>query len=197
VRLKPQRLKLYNTLRREHLTYREALEFSRMRKHVPPTGGRRQYPPALTAIVKERRAMWGVYSQMAVNKGWGEWRFKQEWKKLIGGLYENLSKLHKGNFFVVRDVHKKPLKTPRLNPWALYDAKYDELPEDQRWDTPRSWRKALGTKTSFRAVNRYKVRELKKDARFFEDEIRRTGDPDGKFEWKLDGVRYQLKTGEY
>src|SRR3989304_5791664 len=104
-RLKPQRLKLYNTLRQEHLTHREALEFSKMRKHIPPTGGRRQYPPALTAILKERRAMWNVYSRMAVNKGWGSGRFNREWKILIGGLYENLSKKHKGNFFVVRDVH--------------------------------------------------------------------------------------------
>src|SRR3972149_5481468 len=152
IRLKPRRLKLYDTLRREHLTYREALEFSKMRKHIPPTGGRAKYPPALTAIVRERRGMW---------------------KKRVGALYDSLSRIHKGNFFVVRDVHKKPLKTPRLNPWALYDAKYDELPEDQRWDTPRSWRKSLGTDASFRALNRYRVRELKNDAKFFEGGIKR------------------------
>ena len=195
--LKSARMARYNTLRREHLTYREALEFSKMTKHVPPGGGRSsRYPPALVAIVRERRAMWDVYSQMAISKGWGDYRFRREWKILIGGLYENLSRKHKGNFFVVRDVHKKPLKTPRLNPWALYDAKYDDLPEDQRWDTPRSWRKALGTGTSFRAVNRYKVQELKKDIKFFEEKVA-AGDPTGEYGWRLSGARYQLKTGEY
>ena len=167
MRLKPQRLKLYTTLRREHLTYREALEFSKMRKHVPPTGGKAKYPPALTAIVRERRVMWRKFEKEAVPAGWGGTKVSMEWKK-------------RG-----------------LNGWVLYDAKYDELPEDQRWDTPRSWRTALGTKTSFRAVSRYRVRELKKDAQFFESEIKRTGDPDGALKWKLDGVRYQLKTGEY
>ena len=194
--LKSGRLTRYHILREEHLTYREALDFSRMNKHVPPGGGRKRYPPALIAIVKERRQMWKAFQRESVPAGWGETKVAREWKKRVGALYDSLSRMHKGNFFVVKDVHGKAVPK-RISPWALYDAKYDYLPDGQRWDTPRSSRVVLGSTVSFRALNRYKVRELKKDIRFYEDEIKRTGDPDGGFKWKLDGARYQLKTGEY
>ena len=196
--LKPERMARYSILRRvEKLTHREALEFSRMTKHVPPTGGKKQYPPALLSIVKQRRRMWSDFSREAVKEGWSKTRVQAEWKLKVGRTYERLSRVHKGNFFVKQDIHRKPLRTPRLNPWALYDAHYDDLPEDQQWDTPRSSRVALGTQASLRALNRYKVRDIKGNIKFFADKIRETGDPTGEYRWQLDGLRFQLKTGEY
>jgi len=198
-RFKSRRQELYTQLRREHLTYREALEFSKMSKHRPPGAGKRAkavYPPALRRIVRERRVMWQAFDKVAKDKGWGSWRRKQEWKGKVGKLYERLSKRHTGNFFVTKDVHKKQIPR-RINPWALYDAKYDALPDEDKWDTPRSSRKSPQTGVAFRAERRYKEKQLREDIRFLEDEIRRTGDPSGNLESRLLGLQYNLKTGSF
>jgi len=199
MRLKTRRLQLYNQLRQEHLTYREALEFSKMGKHKPPGSGKRAkavYPPALRKVVQERRVMWSSFNKAATDKGWGSWKRTQEWKGKVGDLYDRLSKIHTGNFFVSKNVHGK--KVPRrINPWALYDAKYDDLPDEDKWDTPRSSRRAPQTGVSFKSERRYKEKTLRNDIRLIEDDIRRTGDPSGRMETQLLSLQYNLKTGSF
>ena len=198
-RLKKQRGQLYTALRQEHLTYREALEFSKMGKHKPPSSSKEAkavYPPALRKIVQERRVLWQAFDRVAKDKGWGSWKRKQEWKGRIGELYDRLSKKHTGNFFVDKDVHGR--KVPkRINPWALYDAKYDDLPDEDKWDTPRSSRKSPQTGMTFRAERRYKEKALRTDIGEVEKEIKRTGDPSGRLESQLLQLRYNLKTGSF
>ena len=198
-RFKKQRGQLYTALRQERLTYREALEFSKMGKHKPPgssKGAKAVYPPALRKIVQERRVMWRGFDKAAGEKGWGSWRRKQEWKSKVGELYAGLSKKHTGNFFVSKDVHGK--KVPRrINPWALYDAKYDDLPEEDKWDTPRSHRKNPQTGMTFKAERRYKEKALRTDIREVEKEIKRTGDPSGRMGTQLRSLQYNLKTGSF
>ena len=199
IRLKKQRQQLYTALRQEHLTYREALEFSKMGKHRPPgagKGAKAVYPPALRKIVQERRVMWVSFDKVARDKGWGSWKRKQEWKGKVGGLYDRLSRTHTGNFFVDKNVHGQKIPR-RINPWALYDAKYDDLPEDDRWDTPRSSRKSPQTGVAFKAERRYKEKALREDIRAVQDEIKRTGDTDGRLETQLLSLRYNLKTGSF
>jgi len=198
-KFKPQRQQLYTQLRQEHLTYREALEYSRMSKHRPPGASERAkavYPPALRKIVQERRVMWQAFDRTAKGKGWGNWRRNQEWKGKVGKLYERLSRNHTGNFFVSKNVHGKEVPR-RLNPWALYDAIYDNLPEDDQWDTPRSTRRSGQTGVSFKVERRYKEKALRTDIRYLKDEIRRTGDPSGILESRLLGLQYNLKTGSF
>ena len=197
-RLKSRRAQLYIELRQEHLTYREALEFSRMGKHRPPGSGKSTkavYPPALRKVVQERRVLWRAFDKMAVDKGWGSGKRRQEWKGKVGDLYDRLSKRHTGNFFVSKDVHGKGIPR-RINPWALYDAKYDALPDDDRWDTPRTNRKPKDFK-ELDAQKRYREKALRVDIREVEKEIKRTGDPSGRLETQLLSLRYNLKTGSF
>jgi len=170
-----------------------------MSKHKPPGAGKYAkavYPPALRKIVQERRKMWGQFDREARDKGWGRWGRQQEWKGRIGKLYDGLSKIHTGNFFVSKDVHGKKIPR-RINPWALYDAKYDDLPDEDKWDTPRSSRKSPQTGVSFRAERRYKEKVLREDIRAVQDEIRRTGDPSGRLDSQLSALQYNLKTGSF
>jgi len=196
IRLKPQRLKLYQALRAEHLTYREALEYSRMTKHVPPGGGKPKYPPALGAVVRERRKMWKSFMPEAVDTGWGTPKMRREWHKKVGALYDGLSKRHTGNFFVTKDVHGK--KVPmRISPWALYDATFEKLPAEDQWDTPRTGRHSKDAGVSFQSERRFKEKQLREDIRFYREKIKETGDPKGQYAWQLKGLEFRLKRGDY
>jgi len=198
-RLKTKRLRLYNQLREEHLTYREALEYSKMGKHKPPGSGKRAvavYPPALRRIVQERRVMWLTFDRVAQDKGWGSWKRRQEWKGRVGKMYARLSRLDVGNPFVTKSVHGKPIPK-RINPWALYDSVFRKLPAEDQWDTPRSHRKNPVTGVAFKVEKRYKEKQLRDDIRFYQQRIKETGDPLGEWKWKLDGARYLLRQGNY
>ena len=196
VRLKPQRRKLYTQLREEHLTHREALEFSRLKKHVPPGGGKKQYPPVLTELVKDRRVMWGKFDKEAQDRGWGKTKRVTEWHKRVGELYDGLSKKYTGNFFVQKDVHGKKIPQ-RINPWALYDARLGVLPQEDQWDTPRSNRKNPVTGVTFKVEKRYKAKQLRDDIAYYKQKIKETGDPNEEWHWRLKGAEYDLKHGEY
>ena len=198
-RLKTRRGQLYAQLRQEHLTHREALEFSKMGKHRPPGSSKSAkavYPPALRRVVQERREMWTAFDKVARDKGWGSWKQKQEWKDKIGELYGRLSKKHTGNFFVSKDVHGKEVPR-RINPWALYDAKYDDLPDEDKWDTPRSHRTKQQTGVAFKAEKRYREKQLREDIRLIEQDIRQYGDSRGERESQLRSLQYNLKTGSF
>lgn len=140
--------------------------------------------------------MWGVFAETAQERGWGRWKVKLAWRKMVYRLYEDAATRHAGHFFVTKDVHGKPVPQ-RLNPWALYDAHFKNLPDDEQWDTPRSSRKPKGSPVSFRVLKRYREKELRADVKFFEHKIKETGDPTGEYKWRLAGTKYQLKTGEY
>jgi len=192
-----KQLVLRRRLRAEHFTKREVLEFGKLwRKYAPPTGGKPRYVPTLQALVDDRRELWARLDRRAKDMGWGAQKKAAEWKAEVGRLYKGMSRKHTGNFFVTKDVHgnKIPL---RLNPWALYDAKYDDLPDEDKWDTPRSSRKPGQTGVAFRAERRYKEKRLREDIRFLEDEIRRTGDPSSRLETQLLQLQYNLKTGSF
>lgn len=197
MRLKPQRLKLYVRLRNAHLSHREALDFSRLKMHTPPSGGKKQYPPSLHAVVKERRAMWSRFAAEARDRGWGAYKQKTEWRKRIVGLYDGLSKRLPGvNFFVTKDVHGKPVPK-RISPWALYDAKQKELPDRDQWDTPRGNRRGKVPDVPLNTDRRYREKKLREDIDYYKRQIKETGDPEGAWAWKLKGAEYQLRTGGY
>lgn len=200
-RYKKRRYALYRQLIGEGLLPIEAHEFSKMRKHVPPGNpfARPQYPPALKRIVQGRRELREGFRELAKSMGWGKTRRKAEYYKFIYGEYASLSKRFTSNFFVSKDVHGRPIRR-RINPWALYDSVYDELPAEMQWDTPRqarTRRKTTETLVKFSAARQYRLQRLRDDIKFLEKEIRLHGDPHGATEFRLSGLRYQLRTGDY
>ena len=195
-RYKPRRLKLYNVLMSKGLLPIEAHEFSKMGKYYPPSGGRKQFPPALVALVKDRKPLLDGFKELSESMQWSPTRRKHEYRKLVISEYHSLSRKHTGNFFVSKDVHGKDIPR-RISPWALYDASFYQLASDDQWDTPRSSRRQTASSKTFKSAERYKVKQLKEDIKFFNDKIARGMDPHGEFEWRKRAAEYQLKTGDY
>ena len=195
-----KQLNLRKSLRREHFTKREALEFGKLwRKYVPPNNprGKPQFVPTLLELVERRRELWAGFNRLAKGMGWGSSRKAGEWNAEIIRLYRGMSRKHTGNFFVTKDVHGSNVPR-RLNPWALYDAIQDSLPVEDQWGTPRMGRSTpTGMTVKFASERRYKEKALRNDIRLLEGDIRRTGDPRGNMGAQLRSLRYNLKTGNF
>lgn len=195
-----KQLSLRKSLRMEHFSRLESEEFGKLwRRYVPPNNPRAkpQFVPTLLELVARRREMWTAFDRKAKDRGWGSQKKASEWHAEIGRLYKGMSKTHTGNFFVTKDVRGK--KVPlRISPWALYDATQDELPVEDRWDTPRAGRGTpIGIPPKFMAERRYKEKLLRNDIKFLENEIRQHGDPSGEQGTQLRSLQYNLKTGSF
>ena len=122
-----RRQALHKKLIDKGLLYIEAQEFSKYwRKYYAPGDGpskksRKQYPPALIKLVKEREPLFSGFKKLNKSMGWGQGKAEKEYAKLVKSEYSSLSKQFSGNFFVDKDVHGKPIKR-RINPWALSTA---------------------------------------------------------------------------
>lgn len=124
-----------------HMAPAEAREFSKLT---------RKYP-ALKAIVAQRTAQWDKFVKEAVRKGWeSENRRAYEWKKKIVNFYSQERKKQRrdratgkvgGTFtwVVTKNVHGEPTR-PKISPWEWYDAVFQRLPPEMKWDTPRTGR---------------------------------------------------------
>ena len=195
-----KQLNLRKSLRREHFTKREALEFGKLwRKYVPPNNprGKPQLVPTLWEMVDQRRKLWADFNRLAKGMGWGSSRKAGEWHAEIIRLYRGLSRKNAGNFFVTKDVHGKTVPR-RINPWALYDATQASLPLSDQWDTPRAGRgNPVGMTVKFASEQRYKMKALKDDIRLIEGDIKQYGDPRGERWGRLRSLQHNLKTGNF
>jgi len=141
-RFKIRRQRRYTELLdKYHFSPREALEFSKLKKDYP----------ALKQMKVIRIAMWANLKRQSNRRGWGKRREQMEWRTRITSFYERvrvrtirdkdtgLSIEVLTNWIVKKDVHGKPVK-PRFSPWEWYDYIFSNLPDELKWDTPRSHR---------------------------------------------------------
>ena len=144
-RYKSRRQARINTLvNKYHFLQAEAVELSRIKKHVPPGGGRSQYPPALLAMQRSRSAMWANYKKWVGKQSWLDLSVPEKkslWSDRVRKFYSRhrikADKLV--NWIVHKDVHGKPIK-PSPSVWDYYDSVFQGLPDELKWDTPRSHR---------------------------------------------------------
>jgi len=193
--LKERRLRRYYSLIREGMLPIEAREFSKipkMRDPNDPFKTRPVFPPALRKVVKERQELVKFVNGLAKDMGWGQNRRQYELRKLVIADYRNIRK-----GIVDRLVKGRKVGGKVLSPWRLYDEASESLPEIDGWDTPRHTYRSGAHLVRFQAASRYKVKELKKDIAFLEKDIRLHGDPHGATAFRIEGLRYQLRTGDY
>ncbi len=139
---KPQRQARYEWLRSRHFAPIEAREFSKLN---------RQYP-ALKKMVRQRQAQWSAFDRKARANDWSPWKRGQEWvnylKKFYGEERYRVRRdpktgkrtLEPKAWVARKDVHGKPTK-PKPSPWEWYDSVFNRLPDEDKWDTPRSHRR--------------------------------------------------------
>ena len=136
-KFKVSRQDKYQYLRGEHFTTLEAFEFSKLDKKYP----------ALQQIIRERGFQWRAFQAKCRAKGWrSEVRRQREWGDWLGEFY---SKRHYATregkqkiitWVVTKDRKGRTLKQPRISPWDWYDYIFAKLPDQLKWDTPRSAR---------------------------------------------------------
>jgi hypothetical protein len=141
VRFKVRRRERYWNLRKLKFSPSEAREFSKLRKDYP----------ALKSMIRYRQRQWDRFQKRAKANDWGVRRTNDEWRKFIVKFYEQkryrvkhtaggrVSDVDLRNWIVTKDVHGRRVK-PRPSPWEWYDAVFSKLPNEQKWDTPRSHR---------------------------------------------------------
>ena len=144
-RPKTKRAARYWYLRFRHFSPVEAREFSKLS---------RKYP-ALKALIRQRVGMWLSHGNKARARGWSDWRVGREWVDTLKKFYgeeryklkkdrkTGLSELVLRTWVVRKDVHGRPT-VPKPSPWEWYDSVFRGLPDELKWDTPRSHRTGAG-----------------------------------------------------
>ncbi len=140
-RYRPQRLARYNRLIALHFSPVEAREFSKLERDYP----------ALRKMVRQRAAQYGVVTRRANREGWSSAKRQREWVSYLSRFYsQGRYKVKRDKktgdttvvvrpWVVTKDVHGKKT-TPAPSPWEWYDNVFQRLPDEQKWDTPRSHR---------------------------------------------------------
>lgn len=138
---KKRRMARYKALKDAHFSPTEAREFSKLQKKYP----------ALQAMIRYRQRQWDRFQVRAKKNDWSVRKTNEEWRKFIIRFYEQkryrvkrtaggrISDVDLRNWIVRKDVHGRKIK-PRPSPWEWYDAVFSKLPNEQKWDTPRSHR---------------------------------------------------------
>lgn len=216
---RPRKSRHYQTrfmwsLRVDGFIGKEAREFAEYwRKYSPPGGGRKQMVPVVLTMMDDRRAFKQAFLLEARSKGWGAEKANKVYESRIIAIYKDLEKKKSrggmmGKFlhspFVWKDVHGRPYldrkgrPEKRINPWALKEATFMTLAPEDQWETPRShW---VTPQTEWKrspAVRQFAKKELNRQKKWREGEIKRTGDPTGEHDWALSGIKFQLKEGLY
>ena len=179
-RFKTRRQARYDDLRRQHFTHAESLQFSRLK---------RKYP-ALQQMRRVRRGQWAGFTRYADNRGLSPAARAKEWERRIAEFYDTwrfktgrdkdtgLTATRLTNWLVRKDVHGRPIKTT-ISPWEWYDSVFNNLPDELRWDTPRSHR-TKGDQGEVK-IDKIKARRWIAD---LEKSIARTDDPASKAQFR-------------
>ena len=171
---KTRRGKRYYELRfRYHFTPLEARDFSRLT---------RKYP-ALHRLIASRAALWANFVQEARLKEWDtEGKRKTEWQKKVVSFYDRQRIKQKRDkdtglsvevltkWVVKKDVHGREFRTPRISPWEWYDWVFQRLPDELKWDTPRSHRTKQPDVQVDKVMVRRWIEDLKKSTERTTDE---------------------------
>ena len=176
----------YWDLREKHFTARESAEFSKLN---------RKYPAVVQAIAS-RSALWSRFGSHVKKQGWeSDYKIKREWEKVVVGFYKRIRSTLKRDkktgrlrrvdkdWIVARDIHGKKVP-PRINPWDWYDSIFRNLPDELRWDTPRSHRTRQPVVVIDKIRNKRWISDLEKA-------ITRTKDEKQRARFRMQIVRLQ------
>lgn len=163
--------------------------------------------PVIKEMIANRRAMMDATLIEAEAKGWSLTKANNIYKNRILDVYKGIdrwrtSKGMMGKFvdapFVTKDVHGRPIPKT-INPWALKEYTWQDLPEADRWDSPNSgWTNKPPFSPQFdRKAQQFAKKRLHDEIRFHKAEIKRTGDPTGWHETAMLAKQYELKEGLY
>ncbi len=136
----PRRKDRYKYLLDRHFTPLEAREFSKLEEKYP----------ALVSMLHQRAGQWGAFNRKAKKKGWDDARRHREWLGYLARFYSDRRFLVRRNrkgkvvatvrsWVVRKNVHGRQI-APKPSPWDWYDATFQRLPDQQKWDSPRSHR---------------------------------------------------------
>jgi hypothetical protein len=131
----------------------------------------------LELSVPEKKSLWGD----RVRKFYSRHRIKAD--KLV-------------TWIVRKDVHGDPIK-PSPSVWDYYDSVFQGLPDELKWDTPRSHRNRSPSGQTLVVSKRYETKKIKSDIAFFRERIKETGDVNGEWAWKLRAAQFRLRKGDY
>lgn len=178
---KTQRGKRYWRLRRLHFSPIEARAFSRLTKTYP----------ALHRLIASRQALWVNFVKEAHRKDWeSENKRRTEWTKKIVNFYERQRVKRKKdkdtgltvetltNWVVKKDVHGRTYKVPKISPWEWYDWVFQRLPDELKFDSPRSHRVRQPDVSVDKVQTRRWIEDLKKT-------IERTNDEKQKAQFRV------------
>jgi len=186
-RSKTRRAVGYWSLRNAHFVPREAYEFSKLTAKYP----------ALKRIVTERGFQWQAFMVEARAKGWdSEFKRRVEWNRSIIDFYSHRRYATRGGerraitWLIKKDRKGRTLRQPRISPWDYYDYTFERLPEEQRWDTPRS---ARLQKQGDVQVSKIQVRRWIEDLRKSRDRATTSSDK-ARFQRQIDNLGSTLKT---
>lgn len=138
---KTKRRARYWDLRNAHFAPIEAREFSKLT---------RKYP-ALQEMVEQRAVLWKSHERKSKARGWSITKEDNEWVNTLKEFYAEkrykvktdrkagTSELVVVNWVVRKDVHGNTIE-PTPSPWDWYDSVFQLLPDQLKWDTPRSHR---------------------------------------------------------
>lgn len=139
---KPQRQARYQYLRGKHFAPVEARDLSKLKRNYP----------ALQRMIRQRASLWSGFERRAKRHGWeSQNKRTSEWRNTLTRFYtEERYKTRRDrktgkveriltNWVVHKDVHGNPIN-PRPSAWEWYDAVFAQLPDEDKWDSPRSHR---------------------------------------------------------
>ena len=166
----------YYSLRSLHFTPLEAREFSKLT---------RKYP-ALQRLVASRTALWVGFVRECDRKGWeSENRRFTEWRNKVAGFYGKQRAKRKrdkdtgltvetlASWIVKKDVHGREYRVPKISPWEWYDWVFQRLPDELKWDTPRSRRTSQPDVKVDKIQTRRWIEDLKKSIEMTNDEAKK------------------------
>ena len=154
----------YWELRRLHFVPKEARELSKLSKKYP----------ALQQMIAIRTAQWASFVHEANAHGWlSQYRRSVEWKNKILKFYgeERYRKVRSREvgavvaisktWMVEKDIHGRSI-APTISPWDWYDHTFSGLPDQLKWDTPRSHRVSQPDVKVDKIMYRRWIEDLKK-----------------------------------
>lgn len=188
---KTLRARRYWDLRSKHFVPSEAREFSKLT---------RKYP-ALQRLIASRTALWANFVQEARRKGWDtSTRRQKEWSSKIVSFYERQRVKYSRDrrtgevkpmvrdWVVTKDVHGRTLKGPKISPWEWYDYVFQRLPDELKWDSPKSKRTKQPDVQVSKVQTRRWIEDLKKSIERTADERER-----GRFRGQIRNLERSLK----
>jgi len=138
----------YWYLRDRHFSPKEAREFSKLSQRYP----------ALRQMVATRAKQWASFKRTVKEREWqSNYKVSSEWRSRLEQFYSRHGWMAK---FVTTKKGKRI-----ISPWEWYDAVFHDLPDELKWDTPRSHRVSQSDVLDMGKIHEQRLKAQKKKKR--------------------------------